>query len=368
MVLSRARSKLLPLYQHAVRRSPALEYLFFEVTQRCNLACLHCGSDCAASSDHPDLPVEQAMRVARRVADAMDPSRITMVITGGEPLCHPDVFVLGAGLADLGFRWGMVTNGHALSEGNVARLVNGGISSVTVSLDGLRASHDWLRGVDGSFARATAGIQRLAAAGLPFMDVVTCVNPRNLDELPALQGLLADIGVRRWRLFSIFPKGRARHNRELIMDAGQFSRMLGFIAHQREAQADDDFELQFSCEGFLPAGLDARVRDEPYFCRAGVSIASVLCDGAISACPNISRTLVQGNIREDDFIEVWDRRFEPYRDRGWMRQGPCESCGEWKRCQGNSMHLWDAEQGCTGACTLDLVSKGAGAGPGAVRE
>ena len=349
------RKLLHPLYRKLETSVHPLRYLFIEITQRCNLKCLHCGSDCGSKPMPGELTTNEWLQFFAHLQDHTDTGKLVLVVTGGEPLCHPELDRLVQGMGDCGLTWGMVTNGHALSEANVARVVAGGISSVTVSLDGLQESHDWLRGVDGSFERATAGIRRLAAAGLPFMDVVTCVNPRNLDELPALQGLLADLGVRSWRLFSIFPKGRVRQNPELLMDAGQFSRMLAFIADQRRALAGGDFSLQFSCEGYLPADLDARVRDEPYFCRAGVSIASVLCDGSISACPNISRELVQGNIRTDDFMEVWDRRFEPYRDRGWMRQGPCEACGEWKRCLGNSMHLWDAEQGCTGVCTLELV-------------
>jgi radical SAM protein with 4Fe4S-binding SPASM domain len=114
--------------------------------------------------------------------------------------------------------------------------------------------------------------------------------------------------------------------------------------------------MQFSCEGYLPQELDHQVRDELYFCRAGINIASVLCDGSISACPNITRSLVQGNIRTDDFAEVWKNRFVPFRNREWMRQGPCRQCDHFAQCQGNSLHLWDEEHNCTGQCTFQLAS------------
>ena len=350
-----ARKLLHPLYRKLETSVHPLRYLFLEITQRCNLKCLHCGSDCDSKPMEGELTTDEWLEFFAYLRDHTDTGKLVLVITGGEPLCHPDFDRLVEGMGRCTLTWGMVTNGHALSQANVARVVGGGISSVTVSLDGLGPSHDWLRGVEGSHARATAGIRRLAAAGLPFMDVVTCVNPRNLAELPEVQRLLHDLGVRNWRLFSIFPKGRARQTPELLMDPEQFNQMLEFIRQQRRELAGSDFSLQFSCEGYLPPALDGQVRQEPYFCRAGISIASVLCDGAISACPNISRSLVQGNIRAESFMQVWDRRFEAYRDRSWMRVGACETCGDWKRCLGNSMHLWDDEQGCTGVCTRDLV-------------
>ena len=353
--MSATRQLLHPLYRKLETSVHPLRYLFLEITQRCNLKCLHCGSDCDSKPRPDELSTEEWLDFFTYLRGHTERDRLVLVVTGGEPLCHPQFSRLTGALADGGLTWGMVTNGHALTEARVARVVDHGISSVTVSLDGLSRTHDWLRGVEASYERAAAGIRRLAAADLPFFDVVTCVHPRNLGELPRLQQLLVDWGVPAWRLFSIFPRGRARQNPQLLLTADQFSQMLRFISQQRAALPGDGFTLQFSCEGYLPPALDRQVRSEPYFCRAGISIASVLCDGAISACPNISRSLVQGNIRSDDFMEIWDRGFAPYRDRSWMRQGDCVECKQWKRCLGNSMHLWDDEQQHPGVCTFEMT-------------
>lgn len=350
------RRLLHPLNRRLETTVHPLRYLFIEITQRCNLKCLHCGSDCSARPMPGELTTEEWLRFFGHLARDGPVDRMVLVITGGEPLCHPELERILAGLRELGLTWGMVTNGHALSSARVDQLVRAGISSITVSLDGLEASHDWLRGVPGAFQRATAGLRRLAGQDLPLFDVVTCVNPRNLDELPQLLELLRELGVPAWRLFSIFPRGRARENRELMLSPVQFRRMLGFIADERLELAREDFSLSFSCEGYLPPDLDGKVRDELYFCRAGISIGSVLCDGSISACPNIPRSLVQGNIRTDDLLQVWQERFEPFRQRSWMQRGPCEGCHEWSRCLGNSMHLWDEEAGQTACCTYRMAT------------
>ena len=84
---------------------------------------------------------------------------------------------------------------------------------------------------------------------------------------------------------------------------------------------------------------ERKVRDWFYFCRAGITIGSVLVDGTISACPNIDRRFGQGNIYQDDFLDVWEHRFQPFRDRSWMRTGICKDCKVYKHCLGGAMHL-----------------------------
>jgi radical SAM protein with 4Fe4S-binding SPASM domain len=86
------------------------------------------------------------------------------------------------------------------------------------------------------------------------------------------------------------------------------------------------------------------VRDSYFFCRAGINIASVLIDGSISACPNINRNFVQGNIYVDNFPEVWDNRFEMMRNRSWTKTGTCLTCKDYKNCTGGAMHLWNEKK------------------------
>jgi radical SAM protein with 4Fe4S-binding SPASM domain len=102
-------------------------------------------------------------------------------------------------------------------------------------------------------------------------------------------------------------------------------------------------KVTFSCEGYL-GRYENRVRDVPYFCHAGVNIASVLIDGRICACPNIDRdAFSQGNIYEDSLYEVWEKRFQPFRDRSWTRRGRCAGCKVWRDCLGNGMHNWHGD-------------------------
>jgi radical SAM protein with 4Fe4S-binding SPASM domain len=83
------------------------------------------------------------------------------------------------------------------------------------------------------------------------------------------------------------------------------------------------------------------VRDHFYQCYAGVNTASVLADGSISACPSIRANFHQGNIYKDRFIDVWNQKFQPFRDRAWAHKGQCADCSMFRYCEGNGMHLYD---------------------------
>lgn len=352
---NKVRHLLHPLYRNLESSVRPLRYLFIEITQRCNLNCLHCGSDCGKDTHFNELTTDEWLHFFHYLKNNFDTERLILVVTGGEPLCHPEFDRITSTLKALGLQWGMVTNGFSLTGSRLQNLMNNGLRSITISLDGLKQSHDWLRGRSGVFQRAVRAIGIAASSKIGWFDVVTCVNPLNLEELPEIEKLLRRQGVGAWRLFSIFPKGRARHNSELILPDHQTLQLFEWIAARRKALTGSGFSLAFCCEGYLPRPTDRAVRDAPFFCRAGINIGSVLCDGAISACPNISRTFVQGNIHTDDFKEVWETRYQPMRDRSWMRQGECADCKEWRRCRGNSLHLWDDERHRPVRCFREMV-------------
>jgi radical SAM enzyme (rSAM/lipoprotein system) len=325
--------------QRDVVKNHPLEQLFWECTLRCNLACRHCGSDCTAIAQAPDMPREDFFRVLDDVNAHCPPHSVFVIVTGGEPLMRPDLEECGRGIYERGFAWGMVSNGFALTEERLDRLIKSGMGSMTISLDGLQESHDWMRGREHSFARASAAIRMLAARKDFVFDVVTCVNRRNYEELPRIKEALIGWGVKAWRLFTVVPMGRAAGDPELQLPNGQFRGLLDFIkATRREGR----IHASYGCEGFL-GNYEGDVRDGFYHCEAGVTAASVLADGSISACASIRSDYHQGSIYKDGFMDVWNTRFQPYRDREWMRTGECAECKYFKYCLGGGMHLRDGQ-------------------------
>ena len=72
-----------------------LRTLFWECTLRCNASCLHCGSDCHVSSAHPDMPVEDFLKVIDEITPHVDPHKVMITFTGGEALVRKDIEACG---------------------------------------------------------------------------------------------------------------------------------------------------------------------------------------------------------------------------------------------------------------------------------
>lgn len=340
------------LRRNNLKQLHPLRQLFWESTLRCNVHCLHCGSDCVASVTTPDMPAADFLKVLdTEVTPHVNPHEVLIIISGGEPLMRKDLADVGRALYQRGYPWGMVTNGLALTEQKFRELRQAGLRSITVSCDGLEADHVWLRQHPLAYEGATRAIRLCAAEKNLAWDVVTCVNQRTIDHLPAIREMLWALGVHDWRVFGIDPMGRAAENPELILTDEQFRRLMDFIVAEREAGR----HVSYSCEGYL-GEYEGRVRDHLYHCSAGISVASILIDGSISACTSIRGKYYQGNIYRDSFWEVWEHGFKPYRDRSWMRQlEPCKDCKAFSFCEGNGMHL-RREDGSLMLCHLHLLT------------
>lgn len=323
-----------------------LRQLFWECTQRCNMNCRHCGSDCKLSSDFKDMPFEDFEKVLLSLREVYDPADILVIISGGEPLMRKDIIDIGRRITELGYPWGMVSNGRLMSDTMIDNLLSAGMRCVSISLDGLEEEHNWMRGNAESFRYASHAIEVLARRPVSF-DVVTCVNQRNFGQLERIREFLIGLGVKRWRLLTVFPAGRAADDPELQLTHSQKRALMDFIVDTRK---DGRILASFGCEGFL-GEYEGKVRDHFFTCQAGISVASVRVDGAISACTSVRADFDQGNIYRDDFVEVWETRFGNMRDRSWARTGDCAGCRCWKWCHGNGLHLRD-DNGRLLQCTM----------------
>lgn len=316
-----------------LEKNHPLRQLFWECTLRCNLSCRHCGSDCRKISATPDMPLDHFLKVLDDVTTMTAPNRVLVNTVGGEPLVRPDIVECGKAITDRGFSWGTVTNGVLLTEDMLSKLLNAGLRTIAVSLDGLEAEHNWLRG--NSFDATISSVKLLVRTKGLLWDIITCVSQRNFSILPQLKQYLIDIGVKKWRIFTIFPQGRAKLNSELFLSPEQYVELMDFIVETRK---QGDIDLSYSCEGFL-GDYEGEVRSHIYRCDAGTMTASVLANGDISGCMSIRSHYAQGNIYRDSFSDVWNNRFEQMRNRRWLKRDECARCKAWDWCAGGPFHL-----------------------------
>ena len=323
------------------------------------------------------MPAEDFLNVLdKSVTPHVDPHKVLIIISGGEPLMRTDLAEVGKALYQRGYPWGMVTNGLALTEKRFKELMQSGLRSMAISFDGMKDNHNWMRQHPLAFDGATRAIKLAAQYGVQHSskvqdgstlnnteqaqsakrlvwDVVTCVNQRTIKQLDEMREYLWSIGVRNWRLITIDPMGRAAENPELMLSPEQHRYVLDYIREKRK----EGLHISYSCEGFMP-DYEGEIRDYLFHCMAGVSVASILIDGSISACTSIRGKYYQGNIYHDDFWDVWENRFEPYRNRKWMKQlEPCNNCKLFRYCEGGGMHL-RREDGSLMLCHHNKLQEG----------
>jgi radical SAM enzyme (rSAM/lipoprotein system) len=322
-----------------ISREHPLRQLFWECTLRCNLHCRHCGSDCKVTAGQADMPKEDFLRVLDGIAQRTNPHDVFVIVSGGEPLMRDDLEACGAAIYAKGFPWGMVSNGLALTPERYQGLLKAHIHAITLSIDGLEQEHNWMRGHPKSFERVDQAISLIVSTPKVSFDVVTCVNRRNYGQLDQLKEYLIGKGVKYWRLFTVFPVGRAAQDSDMRLTNDEFRGVFEFIKRTRQ---EGRIHADYGCEGFL-GNYEGDVRDHLFSCQAGITIGSVLIDGSISACTSIRSDYHQGNIYKDDFMDVWEQRFQPYRNHEWMKTGDCAECSYFRYCQGNGMHLRDGD-------------------------
>jgi len=193
-----------------------LRELWLHVNDRCNFACRHClvsggpgGSDGLPTSDLLGL-----------IAEARELGVKTFFVTGGEPFLRDDLpDLLTAMLADPEAHAVVLTNGSLLGDALLVRL--SGLDRerlhLQVSFDAATPDlNDRLRS-PGAFAAASDGIRNALRAGLD-VTVATVVLAENLDDLPALVTLLAQLGVKSQHLMWQHLRERGARERRAVLD------------------------------------------------------------------------------------------------------------------------------------------------------
>ena len=289
---------------------PSPRYAIWEITLACDQRCLHCGSR-AGKARKGELNTEECLDVARQLG-AMGVGEVTVI--GGEAYLRNDFILIVNELRAHGMRVSMATGGLNLTQARVEAMREAGINTVSVSIDGLRDSHDHLRGVEGSFERAFAALERLRDAGITI-GVNSQINRRTLPDLPRLLERIADVGARGWQLQITSPFGNAADHPDLLLQPYMmlevFDTLRGIL---RRAQAlgvevwpGNNLGYFGPLEGHLRSAQQRHYKG----CVAGRFQIGLEAQGDVKGCPSLGGPEnVGGNVREHRLSEIWARSAE----------------------------------------------------------
>ncbi len=343
----------------ALIKKPKLYNLFWETTLRCNAHCKHCGSRAGENINLKDeLNTKEIIDVFKSVAKKYNAKEILLNITGGEPLIREDIFEVMSEANQLGFKWGMTTNGILINDDIIKKMKETKIGSISISLDGLENSHDEFRGIKGSYSKIINNIKKIKKENfIKYIQVTTVVNKTNINELEELYKIIKDLNINSWRVVNMDPIGRAKDNTQLNLDDKDIIYLLDFIKDKRK---NASFDVTYGCSHFLGEKYERQLRSHMFFCVSGYTTASILYNGDIYVCPNVERLpqLIQGNVRKDNFVDVWENKFKWFRNEDRLKNEECSKCNDWKYCKGDSLHTWNFEKQKPNVCFKKIIEGG----------
>ncbi|HET6515876.1 MAG TPA: radical SAM protein [Thermodesulfovibrionales bacterium] len=275
-----------------IRRSadPSLRYLELQITRRCNLRCGHCY---IGPSEDLELPLETILSVMTEFEGMQG---LRLLITGGEPLLHRGFQSLNTALPGYAFRKILFTNGALLTEAIISSL---NVDEIQVSIDGLEAGHDALRG-KGTYTKAMHAITLGLNAGRE-VSVSTIVHAENLEDFDEMERLFRGIGVKDWTVDVPCLAGNLRDNPRFHLKPGTSGRYLRYGFGEGLHGGGDGF-------------------------ACGAHLASAMADGSVARCAFYSHRSV-GHIKEG--LDVCWKRLVPVR----MEELACD-CNLRDNCRG----------------------------------
>lgn len=283
-----------------------ISYAVWEITLKCNLACQHCGSR-AGQTRTKELSTEEALDLVKQLAE-VGIKEVTLI--GGEAFLRPDWLDIAHAINKAGMLCGMTTGGFGISQETAYRMKEAGIKVVSVSVDGLEATHDRLRGKPGSWQWAFKTMSHLKQAGIPF-GCNTQINRLSAPEFPSIYEAIRDAGAVAWQIQLTVPMGNAADNSEILMQPYELLDLYPVIAKvaQRARREGVNVQPGNNIGYYGPYERLLRGQGDAWKfwqgCNAGLSSLGIEADGKIKGCPSLpTSAYTGGNVRDRSVREI----------------------------------------------------------------
>ena len=316
----------------------------YSITTKCNLKCKHCYSDSVGQAAPDELSTEEAFHL---IDDLSKWGVGLLVIDGGEPLHREDLLDIVKYASSKGIQTGIGSNGTLIDKVMAKRMVEAGVQSIAISVDGTDAqTHDSFRGVSGAWEQALEGIKACRDVGLPFQFNMV-IRKETLLQLDDMLHMAVYHGANAAEFFDLVAVGRAKREcQEQVLSLDERKRVMEWLA---QAQEDCPIVIRVPACPMYPLLLQERhiqpkhfpvemLKRVPYYgrgCAAGMPMGYVMVqsNGEVNPCMLLQVKL--GNIREQSITSIWENSpvLVELRQKELLK-GECGGCSYKVTCSG----------------------------------
>jgi len=319
------------------------KWIALEITSRCNLHCVHCRSSSEKNHQLPQISHEKAINLLDDIASYTKP---VVVLTGGEPLMHKNLFEIAQHGTESGLRMCIATNGTLVDDDICKKIQDSGIKMVSLSLDGSNEEiHDDFRQQPGAFRGTMRAMEYFRKYDIKFL-VNSSFTKRNQHDIKKVYSLVKTTGATAWYMFLVVPTGRGKELLSELISPEDYDEILDW--HYHAEQMEDDILMRPTCAPHYyrifhhkskESGTAHSRRDLTFStgsnkgCVCAQSIAFISSSGDVQPCSYFNKSA--GNVFEESFREIWDNSelFKSLRDFHSYR-GKCGECEYLKVCGG----------------------------------
>ena len=320
-----------------------LKWMAWELTEACNLRCVHCRSSSEIDASEGKFTLEKSKAFIDDIASFASP---VVVLSGGEPLIRKDIFEIAKYGSDKGLRMAMATNGLLVTDDVCNKIKSSGIRIVSMSLDGPNALvHDDFRGAKGAFDGMTNAAALFNKYGIKFI-INSSFTKRNQTYIAETYKKAKELGAHAWYMFLIVPTGRGEEIMAELVSKEDYEDILNW--HYDMERNENDMLVRPTCapqyyriwrEKSKADGKSEERRSLSFStgggkgCIAGQTICFVNAMGDVFPCSYFPKSA--GNVFERSLKEIWEdsslfselRDFKKY-------EGKCGVCRYVKVCGG----------------------------------
>jgi len=350
-------------------RKPSGPVVIWNLIRRCNLTCKHCYTTSADIDFLGELTTPEIYQVMDELKDFKVP---VLILSGGEPLLHPDIFNISRRAKEMGFYLALSSNGTLITQDNIKQIAEIDYQYVGVSLDGIGNTHDKFRQKKGSFAESLIGIGLCRDNGIKA-GIRYTLTQDNVQDFPAMLQLMDDENIDKFYLSHLNYGGRGNKNRKSdaefkmtrdVMDQ-LFEQCLQWETQGAEREivtgnndADAVYFLHWVKQNFPERAEHIQAKLQQWGGNSsGVNVANI--DNLGNVHPDTFWWHYSlGNVKQRAFSEIWQDTTDPLME-GLKKmprplEGRCGACHYQKICNGNTRvrakqvfnNPWAEDPGC----------------------